>query len=327
MPSLRDLAKASGFSLVTASRALHNDPLVRAETQELIAATAKKIGYEVNPFVGKFMSSMRRQQKVGFKGALAIIWHDPPIFPKGGMLTQIREAATNRALELGYCADEFSLSDYRSDRLIKILQCRGIRGLLISPPLCTVGKTRLRLDVSSFASVTLGWALLHPFLHTTRVDHYRVMQMALHHARHKFGRGIAVFCGSASDRRADHSWKAAFLAHHPAGEAIAGKLFFDSANPNSDRIMPILQKYRVRSIITESLGRVPDWVHTEVPKENLIYLSDPGETPCSGWINQRWDLSGTWGIDLLTACMERREYGIPTFQKVTLVPPQWIEAS
>lgn len=325
MTTMRDVVEASGFSSATVSRALRHDPLVRPETQKAILDAARAIGYEVNPFVRKVMSSLRRKEDVGLKGTLALIWYTPAHHPDHSFLNQIREGVIKRALEFGYGVDQFNLAEYSPRRLMEILRNRGIRGILVSPPVGVAGKTRLRLDISKFACVSLGWALLHPPMHTIRIDHFHVMQMAIHHARHKFGHGIAAFCNLDSDRRADHSWSASFSAHHPAGKAIASELFFDAKTVRYDSAMPLLQKYRIRGIITELGISVPDWAYTVVPKENLIYLTDPGKTPCAGWIRMRWDLVGAWGVDLLTQCIELHEYGIPELRKTMLVSPQWVE--
>jgi hypothetical protein len=242
------------------------------------------------------------------------------------MLTQVREGAINRALELGYCVDEFFQDQYSPDRLKTVLRNRGIRGLLISPPMAT-GETRLQLDVSEFACVSLGEALLHPAVNNVRINHFHGMQLALHYARQKFGGGIAAFSTAEADRSAGHSWRAAFISHHPAGQIDSVNLFFDSSSVRRNPTSALLKKYQIRCIITESLETVPSWVYEEVRKENVISLTAPGRTPCCGWIKARWDFLGAWGVDLLTDCMERREYGIPSFQKIILAPLEWVEGT
>jgi len=323
LASLRDIARATSLSVATVSRALRSDPSVQGQTQRRVAAAAKRLGYRVNPYVGHLMSSLRRSRGEHHKGNLALIWFDGfDARESHPNFLIMRKAIFDRAEELGYSLDEFSRNDYTPKALRSILNSRGIRGLLISPPVNAPGKTHLRIDMSGLTGVSLGWAILHPALNSVRFDHYASVRIALHHARHRFGSRIAGIWSFEADRRADHVRRAAFLAHHPAGPALADTLFLDAKQLHSARTKTLFRQHRIECLLSDS-EELPAWIHALVPPKRCIYLSPPRPQACLARVDPRYDLLGRWGIDLLSSTLQRNEYGIPETQKTMQVPGTW----
>lgn len=266
------------------------------------------------------MSSLRQSRGNQHKGNLGFIWFDTdPISNQHQNLLIIRKAVHERAEELGYTVDEFFLNNYTPKGLGTVLRSRGIRGLIISPPVTVHGKTHLRLDLSGFAAISLGWALLHPALNSVRFDHYRSMHMALHYVRHRFRNRIAAVWNFDASRRADHISRAAFLAHHPGGPELANKLFLDINTIGPAKIKPLLRKHRVECVISES-EESPAWLYDLVPPERFIYLCRPHQSQYLAWVDPRYDLLGKWGVDFLTSTLQRAEYGIPEMPKLMHIP-------
>ncbi|PAW75800.1 MAG: hypothetical protein B9S32_17220 [Verrucomicrobia bacterium Tous-C9LFEB] len=320
MSNLRDIARDTALSVATVSRALRSDPAVHPSTRHKVLAAAKKLGYQFNPYVGQLMSSLRQGRGEHHKGNLALIWFDTnPASNRHENMLVIRKSVHARAEELGYTVDEFFRNEYTPKTLRSILRSRGVRGIIISPPITTHGKTHLRMDLSGFAAISLGWALVHPALHSVRFDHYRSMHMALHHARHRFAGRIAAVWNFDISRRADHVSRAAFLAYHPSGPAIADKLFFDINRLQPAQVKTLLEKHRVECLICEAEVTFP-WLYDLIPPEHFIYLARPRQTACFAWVDPRYDLLGKWGVDFLTSTLQRGEYDIPTEPKTMEVP-------
>ncbi|XHR31341.1 MAG: hypothetical protein ACFUZC_10515 [Chthoniobacteraceae bacterium] len=252
-----------------------------------------------------------------------MIWFDsdPDSNPHENILA-MQKATQERANELGYSLDEFRRNDYTPKALHSILKSRGIRGLLISPPVDVPGKTHLQIEMTEFAAVSLGWAILHPALDSVRFDHYSSVQTAIHHARHQFGGRIAGLWNFEADRRADHICRAAFLTHHPSGPAVANKLFLNLKHLHPTRTKALFQQHQIECLICDT-EEVPSWVYRLVRPEKCIYMFRPPLKSCLGWVDPRYDLLGKTGIDILTSILQRGEYGISETPKTTQIPGSW----
>ena len=84
--SLRALAALAGVSVSTASRALHNHPMISEAVRKRIQALARRRGYEINPLVGQVFSEARAGRGFQHLGTLAYVtsyetadwWHGHP---------------------------------------------------------------------------------------------------------------------------------------------------------------------------------------------------------------------------------------------------------
>lgn len=324
MHGMRAIAKATGLSVATISRALRGDASVTEKTRKLVLAAARSTGYEFNPYVGQLMSAMRRQQGESMKGNLALLWYDA--FPRKTdlQLKLIQTNAIERAEELGYCLEEFNLWQYTPDRLLKILRNRGIRGVLISIPVKASGKIHLRLRMDEFSCVSLGWSLYSPAFNRVRFDHFEAIRLAMHYGKRRFGSGIAGIIDFRYDRRADGLFRAGFLAHHPAGATIAKSLFFDLNKLQLSQLRKEYEKGRFRCLISQAQRELPEELYAWFPRENIIYLDETTSPLCLGIVDYRYDLLGRWGIDLLVSTLQGHETGVPEVPKTLFVPPKWM---
>jgi len=243
---IRDLARATGLSVATISRALRDDPKVSKHTRAHVLSKAKELGYEVNPCVGQMMSSLRRSSVSSYRGNMALIWKNA--YPE--LVTDVRfiqglTAVRTRAEELGYRIDEFDLAVNKPAALERILFSRGIRGILIFIPSYLGAKERLRMKLDSLACVAMGWGLWHPQLDAVKVDFYQMMYLALHHAQHRFQAGVAAIWDLNMERSAHNASRASFLVHHNGGAAIASELFLPLQGLTEAHMARIVRKHRV----------------------------------------------------------------------------------
>lgn len=323
MSSIRKIAVACGVSSATVSRALRNDPSVTEETRQRVQETARSLGYAKKSGIGEIMGTIRRSRSEAVKGTIGFIWVED--MRNWGPSRIMFESAVNRARSLGYSIDEFLLKNHRPAILRRILQARGIIGILFTPPSRITGRTHVRLPIEEFSAVTLGWAVAKPALHNARYDHYTAMATMLRHARHAFGAKIAAIADAVLDRRTDHNILASFLTHHPGGPAEAFPLFLHRSEAESRAKELLFRKLDIRCLIVLSdvFTPLPKWIEDRFPIRNRIYGIHPAPAGAWGYLETRPDLLGNWGVDLVVGSLMRYERGEPESQKIIMVPPRW----
>jgi len=324
MTGMRKIAEELGMSVATVSRGLRQIPTVRSSTREAIIRKAQELGYEHNLYAGRLMSSIRKGRSQVFKGNMGLLWGSSVPAPGDDpRLLQIQNGVHEGAKRLGYIVNEFSLGQTSAKSLSRILLSRGIDGLLVTVPAFSVQKAYLRFDFEKFCTVCLGWGLLHPALHTVRFDYFYALRLALHHARHTFGKGIAALWDENTDRRAHRIARGAFVIHHPAGPTVANKLFINASKMKESSIQALFAKHKVRCLLVERGVQIPGWIRDSIPPRHHVIFQDPGDKPCFGWIDTQNSLMGKWGAELLAAKLSLRKTGIPNPRQVLLVPPSW----
>jgi DNA-binding LacI/PurR family transcriptional regulator len=152
---LRDVAKAAGVHLSTASLAMKGDTRLRPETLARVQAAAQQMGYVADPALSALANYRREIRPAKITHALAYVTdRDPAQSPLNMVLLG---ACRGRAEKLGYSLEIFNVKapgmSWR--RLLAILKARGIRGVLLDPKLapmdfphapgelCTVALTHL----------------------------------------------------------------------------------------------------------------------------------------------------------------------------------------
>lgn len=173
--SLRDLARMAKVSHATVSLALRNSPDVAAATRERIEQLARACGYQPDPMLRALAEYRRDKTAPPYQSTLAWInyYQNPADADCVGDFRLHREGAEERARELGYKLELFTPCRDRltAPQLGKILQTRGIQGLLFAP-LPKHGKIG-DFDFSPFAAITFGYSLLAPQIHRVANDSSR----------------------------------------------------------------------------------------------------------------------------------------------------------
>jgi len=321
---LNEIARAVGVSKATVSRALRGDPAVKLVTRDRILAAATELGYSSNPLVGRVMSKMRRQQSKAFRGNLALIWPAQIPGPRSDRrLLTMQSSVRQRADELGYNINEFSSTERSPDSLMRLLWHRGIQGVLIAAPSFHTCKAYVRFNLKDFCCVVLGSGLIHPPLHTVRFDYFQAMRIALHHARHSFGTGIAAVWDDQTNRRSHHSSRASFIVNHPGGVSLGEELFLDHTTLTLKTLRTLVKRHKIQCLICESAVVLPEGANELVSPENYIIFKEPRGKSFFGWIDTRNELLGTWAVNLLTNKLGQWDSGLPEACETVLVPPRW----
>jgi DNA-binding LacI/PurR family transcriptional regulator len=185
-PTLRDVAKEAGVSLASASYALRGHPTVSAETQREVAAVAARMGYRVNPQLAAFMQARRTGRSMRTDATVALVYGGPKTPAEGDSyfglcLRGIRALAVER----GYALDMIrwnAAKDASGSKLARVLDQRGIRGLLLMPA-DDVSRWTLPLDWTRFFGVALDHSLTGVPVHRVTDHHAADMATALAHVK------------------------------------------------------------------------------------------------------------------------------------------------
>lgn len=121
--TLREVARETGFSVNTVSKALRDAPDLSVQTKRLIQDTAKRLGYVVN--------NMASALRSGYSNALALIVSDisNPFF--GILCKEIEQQAARH----GYTVIVFNTEENpdKEDRAIRTALAQNVDGILLTP--------------------------------------------------------------------------------------------------------------------------------------------------------------------------------------------------
>lgn len=211
-----ELAKICGVSKSTVSRALRNDPILSKATIEKVQETARKMGYQQNPFVSAWMSHVRKRGPAELYSTIGWLsfekkkdfWTKPTYF--NGLIKGAR-----KQLELCQCnLEEFWIHERKMspNRLVQILKSRGISGLLI--PHYTVGSIGPEIEEfrKNFHCVAIDKPI--PDLPCVGVDLFGNMRMAIQSARQLGYRKIGFCAYRPHETGSDYACCSRYLAYN-----------------------------------------------------------------------------------------------------------------
>ena len=187
--TMRDVARATGFSPATVSIVLNDAPLARyiaSGTKKKIEETAKRLGYRPNA-MARFLRS-RRSQSIG---VMLTDVTDP-------FCTPILRGIENALYPLAYLpifADAHNQRE-RFERYLEMLLERHVDGLIVVANWLLVDIHVLAdLNKAEVPTVTIGWEIPGNRVSFAMVDNEAGGRMALEHLHQLGHRRIAVILG------------------------------------------------------------------------------------------------------------------------------------
>ncbi len=332
-PTLHDIAREVGVSVMTVSRALRNAPRVAPETRARVQAVAAALGYEPDPDLARLMHRVRSRKTVRFRAVIAVIREEVPQDNLLGPSYQYVpiEAIRQRALGHGYAVEEFWLGreGLTPKRLQKILLARGIEGVIVSPQSLQLPCSKL--DYSPFASVAFGYAMREPALHMCAGNMTLGIQTAAEQLTALGYRRIGVAVTQWIVNRSQFGYSGGFF-------------HFQQSLPAEDRIpLLLLPHNRIErgfaafskwmnenrpDVLISFDTHVPEWLTRlglRVPDDIGFVVHDwtPAMTSCAG-IYQRRDHLAAAAVDLIVTQLSQHERGVPAVARQIMIPPQWI---
>ena len=187
--TMRDVAKATGFSPATVSIVLNNAPLARyiaSGTKKKIEETAKRLGYRPNAMARVLRS--KRSQSIG---VMLTDVTDP-------FCTPILRGIENALYPLAYLpifADAHNQRE-RFERYLEMLLERHVDGLIVVANWLLVDIHVLAdLNKAEVPTVTIGWEIPGNRVSFAMVDNEAGGRMALEHLYQLGHRRIAIILG------------------------------------------------------------------------------------------------------------------------------------
>jgi len=334
--SLKKIAESAGVSAMTVSRVLRQSPRVSEETRARVLSAARSLGHQPDPHLARMMRLVRGRKSDRVQAVLAVIrevqpkddLHDPAY-------QYVRTAdIQRRALQHGYHAEEFWLGrdGMTPARLGKVLQARGIEGVIVSPQssrlLCA------EMDFSPFAAATFGYGLKQPSLHRSAGNMTLGIHLATAQLTARGYRRIGLAITKWVDDRAEATYSGAML-HYQQGI------------PRKDRVPILLLPHndisRGRSDFTGWVAKhrpdvlisfhtyVGEWLkkmNMKIPGQIGLVVHDWAEDMRGfAGIHHRRDHVAAAAVDLVATQLLQNEHGVPEVPRQILIPPEWIEGA
>lgn len=330
-PSLRQLAHELGLSHTTVSEALRGSSRVKDVTRDKVLKAAEAMGYRRNPLAGALMSEMRRSRAGTFRGVLAVLDLDGPEGrPEGPARyhSELTKGATQRAAELGFKADVFSVGQggLSLERLDTILQSRGIRGIFLLPVRETPDLTRL--GWSHFSGIYADYVIERPGLHAVCPDHYRAMLTALEHLRALGYKRPGMVISAAHDARLLHRWESAYHAYQTHHDGMTRLPPLIMSEPNQADFTRWFNTVKCDVVLAHS-PQMLKWMEAagaRVPETHGFCFLNVlnSEKPCAG-LDLQPRLLGMRGAELLISQVLCNEVGAPEVPMTTVLPASWVD--
>lgn len=331
---MSDIAKRVGVSKNTVSLALRKDPQIPESTRLRVEEAARALGYRKNPTVAHLMAKLRANRTRGFQASLALLnaHNDRKAFTEHPTVPTFVEGCRRRMQEQGYTADEFWLHDPKLDgaRLNKILQARGIQGIVI------VGMMRENRLPERFAPtweefpcVVTGVPTHAPALSFACTDHYLLGLHAFERAVALGYKRPAMVCEAFIDSLLDQRFSAGMLMSQqvlPVENRIPAFYEYEKAQKRPELFLKWFQKYQPDVLLT-LYNSVRHWVEQmglRVPQDvGLIQLDWRKNQPEWAGIDQHNDISGEAAVEMVIGMIHNHEKGVPLFPRATLIRSSW----
>ena len=328
--SLRALAALAGVSVSTASRALHNHPMISEAVRQRIQALARRRGYEINPLVGQVFSEARAGRGFQHLGTLAYVtsyetadwWRGHPT------LRGFHDGVVARAKQMGHGVDEFwSLAPgLGGRRLTQILRARGIGGVVIAP--VPERSAEGLLDWKHFSVALIGESVCSPRLNRAVPNQRHALQVAVRELTQLGYRRIGLVLRHRYHEMTDYIMLATFLTFQHGLKAADRVPVEMPVEWTEEAFMKWFSRYKPDALIG-TVRPARGWLAqrgVESPRDvGLVLLDWDEESQEFAAVDQNAVAVGGAAVDLVLGQMRRNERGVPEIPQTVLVDSRWRE--
>lgn len=332
--TLKDIARATGVSLMTVSRVLRGAPKVSEETRAVVLKEARRLRYEPDPHLMRLMQVVRSQKQQRVRAVIAVIREH---VPQDGLLGPSYqyvpvEDIRRRAHGHGYAVEEFYLGKdgLTPKKLQKILHARGIEGVIVSPQSTSLPCSRV--DYSPFAAVMFGNAMSTPALHMCAGNMTLGITMAAEQLAARGYKRIGVAVTKWIVNRSQFGYSGG-LFHWQQGLAEGDRvplLLFPSNDISQgfDAFSKWIGEHKPDALITFDT-HVPLWLKRlglRYPEDIGFVVHDwtPNMADFAGIYQQRDQLAAA-AVDLIVTQLSQHEHGVPAVPRQIMIPPRWVD--
>ncbi len=328
-----EIARRTGFSRSTVSRALSNHPAISQETRDAVQQVAAELGYRKNALVSMLTSQLRTSRAKTVQQTIAYLASgDVERADKENpeIATRYFNGVTRRTEELGFNLDVIPLFErgMTGRKLQNLLRTRSIRGILIGPRRAPL--KRLSVNWSYFAPVAVAHALPGLEVHYTSPLYFNNLGIALRSILKMNYRRI----GFAVSRRTDQFASLAFSARYA---------IFSQEHPQETRI-PVLSGLGYDD--HADIGLFGRWFELHRPDVVIhagatlpfcmrelglrapqdVALCDlllPMRNRHLAGIDQREEIIGASAVDLVVEQLHNHQLGLPANPKAVFTQGVW----
>lgn len=326
-----DIAESVGLDKSTVSLALRGDPRIRPSTRQRVLAAAERLGYRPDPHLSQLMGYLRATNETIHGECVAYL----KLYPQG--LEGLDQTPFFKAFEtgaksemeiLGYRLEVFQLCEYRGNvkRLSDVLVNRGIRGLIVSPP---VGITELdEFDWSSFTAITMGYRLRSPRLCRVVCDQVATIRTVLEKLSARGYTRPLLTHRRGRDLHVNMRWSIAFegYAHlFPSFE----RMFIYSGKAD-EAFVEYVRKHEIDSVIGLSydFAQALETAGVSFPDDMGFALLDKYDGPDGvSSVDQQPYLLGQMAARQLSGFLDRNEMGLFDHPFTSAISPSWCEGN
>jgi DNA-binding LacI/PurR family transcriptional regulator len=329
-PTLTDIAREAGVSVMTVSRALRDAPKVSEKRRKEIKEIAHKLGYRPNPEMSRLMAIMRQTRTKRCSTVMAFVntFTRHILENNNEHLKTYYEGARERATKLGFVPELFSIgeADISDQRLSRILYSRGIESVVVLP--FPYERTTIDLDFKSFYVASIGRSQSEQHFHRACPNQFQATRLGLREC-HRLGyKRPGLILRSVMDKRSGYRYSAAYLQHffeHPERQALP----IINLQPYSttglkewlrDNKPDVILGLGPRTLahIRELGYRVPDDV-------GFVNLSKLDNEPDISGVDNHYAEVGAAAVDLVVSQMHSFDHGLSEHPKTVLINGTWVD--
>lgn len=327
--TIKDIARESGYSIMTVSFALRNHEKVKPSTREKIQKVAEALGYRPDPEIARLMNRVRRNPDLETTEPFAILnfCEKREDFKRDLFSQRVMTGASERLKKHGFDLVEYwtGEGDFEAETISKHLREQEINVLLIPP---VPPKAPLPdLDWSQYTVVSVEERPILPNFHRIHPNHYNNMLMLLDKL---VGLGFGRIGFLSTPHMLGLDKYAFFGAFHS---------YFTYLHPELPALPPLSDGTEQKALKAWYRDNKPDviivtagWMegairatlNVSVPDELSVVSIGADFDPLAG-IDQKADLIGSAASDMLMAHAYRYEKGVPPFAKTMLIDGVWKE--
>lgn len=333
-PTLRDVAKESGYHVTTISLALREHPSIPLATRELIRGVAQRMGYEKNP-VFYALSRFRQHGSVcAPTSRIAYLENFGRGFGVARLphLQAILNGASRQAELLGYQLDPLAVGedDHDSRSLTKYLKEHQISGIVVGS--FTPGFAEIALNWDEYAVAKIHSRHTEPDATVVGNDQLREVRLAFSRLSALGYQRIGLAIGRSDEDACGH-------------RHTAGYLMEEASLPPERHVPPLLFPYNISK--ADLTGLIARWVrrhqvdvvlcnwnsmHVQLQREGLkipeevafagLCLCEPIPPGLAG-VRPHLDLVGERAVSIVVAQLKSVERGLPDFPSSIYVQSVW----
>lgn len=193
-PTISDVARVAGVSLMTVSRVINNEANVRPATREKVEAAIAQLNYAPNPAARSLAGAA--QIRIG------MLYSNP----SQGFLSEFLLGTLDQAsrLDVQMVVEKCEIGDHEVE-VARHLIAGGIDGVILPPPLCEAEAVLAQLDQAGVPAVLVATGTPPESMMAVRIDDRAAAEAMTRHVMTLGHRRIGFICGNpnltASARR------------------------------------------------------------------------------------------------------------------------------